>query len=82
MRAWGIGVLGPRSLRQHRVGKDVMSSDGLVAPVQDIALPFADEHAFGRAGLISRVRVDWSCTLGRPADDLDAALFESATRRP
>jgi len=51
-----------------------MSSNGFVAPVQNVALPLAHEHAFGRATLISRVRVDGARPLGRPADDLDAAL--------
>jgi hypothetical protein len=50
-----------------------MAANRLVAPVQDVAPPFADEDAFGRATLIAGVVVDGAVSLCRPEDDLDGS---------
>src|SRR6185503_7178443 len=65
-------VILARQLRRLRIGQDVVSVDGLVAAVQDVATPLAHEHAFGRAALIAGACVDRTSAERRPANDLDA----------
>ena len=55
------------------VRQDVMPADRIVAAIEDVALPFADERALRRAGLIAGIGVDRARALRRPADDLDRA---------
>src|SRR5262249_15365063 len=47
-----------RLLRGLGVGQDIVAVDGLVAAVQNIAAPLADEDAFGGAALIAGSGVD------------------------
>ena len=59
--------------RLGRVRQDVLAADRVVAAEQYITAPFADEHAFDRAALVSSIRVDRPPALRRPAHDLDRA---------
>ena len=77
-----LRVPGPRALRRHGVGQDVVPADRLGAPIQDVALPLADEHALGGPALIPRVRVDRAGALRGPPDDLDRALARIGDEMP
>ncbi len=68
-----IGVIGARDFRRFAVAEDVVAADGFVAAVEDVALPFAHEHALGRAALVAGVGVDRTAAACRPANDLDPA---------
>jgi hypothetical protein len=48
--------------------------DGLVAAEQHVAVPLADEHAAGGAGLVPGIVVHGAPAGGGPADDLDGAF--------
>ena len=65
--------VGPRRLVGVR--KDVVAADRFVAPVQDVAAPFADEHALRGAALVARIVVDRTPSLRRAS-----ARFRSCTR--
>src|SRR4029077_14863990 len=56
--------------RLFRVSEDVVSADGLVATVQDVATPLADEYTLGRSALVARVVVHGTPSSRAPADDL------------
>jgi hypothetical protein len=69
-----IDVVGARRLGRLRIGQDVVAADRLVAAVEDVALPLADEHALGGAALVAGVGVDRAGAARRPAHDLDPAF--------
>ena len=71
------GCFGRRCVREH-----VVAANGFVATVQDVAVPFADEDAFGRTTLVASVVVDRSGTLRRPADDLDRTRCRIVDQSP
>ena len=66
-------MVGAGALGRLGVGEEVVAADRLVAAVEDVAAPFAREHAFGRSALVAGIGVDRPGALGRPANDLDAA---------
>src|SRR4029453_11094399 len=68
-----VRIVGARWL--FRVGEDIVAADGLVAPVQKFARPFADEYALGRSPLIARAVVHGPPPLRAPADDLYRACL-------
>ena len=75
-------MLDAGTLRVRRVGQDVAAADGVVPPEQNIAFPFADEHAFGRPALVAGVIIDRPPALGAPAHDFDVALRWIVYQRP
>ena len=50
-----------------------MAVDRFVAAVEDVAAPFAHEHALGGAALVAGVLVDRPPSARGPAHDLDLA---------
>src|SRR3954453_15771022 len=69
-----------RALRVSRVREHIASAHRIVSPEQNITLPFAYEHAFGRAGLVAGVLVDGTPPLPGPAHDLDRAILHTGHR--
>src|SRR5664279_989322 len=69
-----LAVVGARRLWWLGVAEDVVAVDGVVAAVEDVALPLADEDAFGGAALVAGVGVDRPRSALRPANDLDLAF--------
>ena len=67
-----VRLVGARRL--IRVREDVMAVDRLVAAVEDVAAPLADEHALRRAAFVARILVHGAPALRGPADDLDPVL--------
>jgi len=77
-----VGMIEARRLGRLGVRQDVVAADRLIAAVQDVALPLAHEHAFGRSALISRICVDRTAALCRPAHDFDATVFRVRYQAP
>jgi hypothetical protein len=66
-------VRGVGAGRLVRARRGCSGADGLVAAVQDVALPVADEHALRGAALVARILVDRPPALRGPAHDFDRA---------
>jgi hypothetical protein len=68
-----LRIAAMRAIGERRFGgitEDIFAADRLVVTEQDIALPFAHEHALGRAAFVARVRVDLPPAPSGPAHDL------------
>src|ERR1700722_19634674 len=64
-----------RRLGRLPVGQDVLSVDGIVTAIEDVAAPLADEHTLRGAALIASVRIHRAAALGGPPYDLDGVVL-------
>src|SRR5262249_48408070 len=70
-----VAVILACRLRRLSVGEYVVTIDGLVSAVQDIAAPFAHEYAFGGAALVAGAGIDRPRAKRWPPADLDTTFL-------
>ena len=76
-----LRVIRTRQLRRLRIRQDVVSVHSVITPVENVSLPFADEHALGGAALISRVVIYRPRALRRPAHAFNSTVHGIVDQR-